>query len=472
MEESSSYFDFVQRLSDVVLKNEVPVNLAYIAAVHAWWARTEETINLIQEKYKDVPCIRPWGYVLTSGQSDQVKSHDDVVEAIEKAIDTSLDDWMVTELHLLHASFHWPLFGDIPSLLEPLEKARSLTEANPLLNCFEPLICAFEGLAKQREGYAKESLVVYQRGKELAEVHDDSLYKYMNLLDRAVVLQILNLQESLAQYEILYELVQDLEVPYLIAEVLNDSAVAFQTAGEYDLAISCHHEQIKILGEADTPCVILSSIFAILGDGQQALEWINRAFEYTGSLEFSMLYLLKAWALALLNRVEEAVHYLDTAHSLIMKSGQEIRLGNYYHISGVIDLARCDYLSALDVLEKSLEISERLSGGLYLNVVLLDLARAELLLANQSIDSTKAPGRWLSKLEKYAVEHDLPGIRMQAALLKSEFYQNHGRLKDAQATLQDALNITDSLGVATLRSRITARITEMDRLLQDEELVS
>jgi tetratricopeptide (TPR) repeat protein len=472
MEESSSYYDFVQRLCQVVLENEVSVNLVYIAAVHAWWCRTEETINLIQEKHTDVSCIRPWGYALTSGQSDQTKYHDDVVEAIEKATETSLDDWIVMELHLLHASFHWPQFGDIPSLLEPLEKAKSLIEANPLLNCFEPLICAFEGLAKRREGYTNESLVDYQRGQELAEVYDDPIYKYMNLLGRAFVLQNLNIQESLAQYEELYELTQELEVPYLIAEVLTDSGIAYEAAGESDLAISSHLEQIKILGEADTSCVILSSIFATLGDGQQALEWINRAFEFVGPHEFSLLYLLKAWALALLNRLEEAVHYLDTAHSLIMKSGQEIRLGNYYYISGVIEIARCDYLTALEFLEKALEILERISGGVYLNVVLLDLARAEILLAKQSTDSTKAPGRWLSKLEKYAIEGEMPGIRMQAALFKSEFYQNHGQLKDAHATLQDALNITDSLGVATLRSRITARITEMDHLLQDEEPVS
>ncbi len=472
MEESSSYFDFVQRLSDVVLKNEVPVNLAYIAAVQAWWCRIKETVNLIQEKYKDVPCIRPWGYALTSGQSDQTKYHDDVVEAIEKATETSLDDWIVTELHLLHAMFHWPQFSDIPSLLEPLEKAKSLIKANPLLNCFEPLICAFEGLAKRREGYTNESLVDYQRGQELAEVYDDFLYKYMNLLGRAFVLQNLNIQDSIAQYEELYELTQELEVPYLIVEILNDAGVAYEAAGESDLAISCHLEQIKIIGEVDTPCIILSSIYATLGDGQQALHWINQAFEYVGPLEFSLLYLLKAWALALLNRVEEAVHYLDTAHSLIMKSGQEIRLGNYYYISGVIEIARCDYLTALEFLEKALEILERISGGVYLNVVLLDLARAEILLVKQSTDSTKAPGRWLSKLEKYAIEQDMPGIRMQAALLKSEFYENHGQLKDAHSTLQNALNITDSLGVATLRSRITARITEMDRLLQDEELVS
>jgi hypothetical protein len=61
---------------------------------------------------------------------------------------------------------------------------------------------------------------------------------------------------------------------------------------------------------------------------------------------------------------------------------------------------------------------------------------------------------------------------MQTALLKSEFYQKRGQLKDAHATLLDALDISDSLGVVTLRKRISIRILEIDRLLQDEELVS
>ncbi|MHA2201910.1 MAG: hypothetical protein ACXABN_18755, partial [Candidatus Thorarchaeota archaeon] len=299
---------------------------------------------------------------------------------------------------------------------------------------------------------------------------DDSLYKYMNLLDGTYVLTNLNIQESLVKYEELYDLVQDLEVPYLVAEVLNDSGVAFETAGEYDLAISSHLEQIEVLGEEDTPCLRLSYIFSTLGDGKEALEWANRAFEYAGTPRFPTLFLMKAWALALLNRLEEAASNLNTAHSLIMKTGQEIKLAQYYHISGVIELARCDYLIALDLLEKGQEIAVRLTRGLYLNPILLDLARAEILLANQSTESTNAPGRWLSKLEKYAIEQDLPGIRMYAALFKSEFYQNQGQLKDAHATLQDALNITDSLGVMTLRKKIKDRIHELNQLLREEEV--
>ncbi|RDE13587.1 MAG: hypothetical protein C4K47_06245, partial [Candidatus Thorarchaeota archaeon] len=169
MDESSSYFDLVQRLSNVVLEDEIPVDLAYVAAVQAWWARAEKAMNLIQEKYKDVPCIRPWGYRHATAESDQVKYHNAVVEAIERAMNSSLADWMATELHLLHTFFHWPYHGDIPSCLEPLEKAKSLISADPLLNCFEPLVYVFDGSIRRREGDAKGGLVAYQRGLELSE---------------------------------------------------------------------------------------------------------------------------------------------------------------------------------------------------------------------------------------------------------------------------------------------------------------
>ncbi|MFW9769643.1 MAG: tetratricopeptide repeat protein [Candidatus Thorarchaeota archaeon] len=474
MEESSSYYNFVQRLSSFVLDNEASVNLAYISAVHAWWTRTEENMKLIQEKYRDVPCVRPWAYGHRTAEKDQEEYHDAVVEAIDKAMEPTLDDWMMIELHLLHAFYHWPFFGDIDSLLEPLEKARSLTEANPKLNCFEPLIYAFEGMPSLREGAKKDAIDFFQRGQDLAELHNDSLYKYMNLLNKAFAVSAFDIQESLAHYEELYHLVQDLEIPYLLAEVLNDFAIVYETAGEYDLAISSHLEAIEMIGLDVTCCNLLSRIYSTLGDGQQALEWANMGFEYAGNLELPVLYYRKAMALALLNRLDEAERYLNDVHEMILKSGSEAHLGGYDLVYGMIELAKGDYLSALDYITKTHENTERRQSCLGQSLSLLRLAQAELFLVNQSPDSMEryAQGQWLSKLEKHAVDHNLPGVRMYAALFKSEFYQNQGQLRDALGTLRQALEITDSRGVKTLRRKIIKRIQELDQLILDEELAS
>lgn len=473
MEQASSYNDLVLRLGETVLNDDVPLNLVFIAAVQTWWTRTEESMKSIQEKYKGEPCIRPWGYIHGTTMSDQIRSHDSVVAAIDKALETSLSDWMEIELHFLHSYFHYPAFGDVPSFYEPFEKAKNLIDSNPLLACFQPLFLMFEGHAQGLEEQKRAEVASNRRGLELARNNDDKLYMYLNLEPLAHGMSQFDIQESLDLYQVMYDLAQDLDVPYMIAEVLFDSSLVFEFTGEYDLAISSLDESVKILGGGDTVWTVLSKIYATLGDGQKALEWANQAFEDVGQLEYSLLYLRKAWALALLNRVEEAEHNLDIAHSMILKTGIEGRLGVYYHVAGVIEIAKGDYQAALDFLEKSEEIMDRLTIG-YQIKVLLDLARVEILIAGQSKESfSSAPlGKWLSTLEKYATDRNLPGIRMQAAMLKAESYINHKQFRDAHAILVGALDITDSLGVTTLKKRISNRIQEIDRLMHDEGVVS
>jgi tetratricopeptide (TPR) repeat protein len=299
----------------------------------------------------------------------------------------------------------------------------------------------------------------------------------MNMLQEGNILRLIDIQNATSVFEDLYDLVQDLDVPYFECEVLNDYAIVFESTGEFDLALSSHFEIMKIMGDlrqSDTFWILLARNYATLGEGHQALEWINRGLESCGPLDSPTMYNVKAWALALLNRIDEAEQTLEIAQSLTIKSGMEIHLGNYYHFSGVVELKKGNFLDALDLFEKSWEIAERRPKLDRENRVLLDLARVEILIDNQSIDRTKVavPGKWLSKLESHALERDLPGIRMYAALLKSEFYQNHDQLKDAHAVLVDALDISDSLGVVTLRKRITNRIQEIDHLLREKELAS
>lgn len=473
MEESSSYFDFVQRLSDIVLKNEVPTNLAYISAVQAWWCRIEDKIEFINQKFKDVPHIVPWGHIHASLESDQIRYHDIVVKAIEELMEDSPEDWILTELHLLHAHYHWPLFGDIPSQLEPVEKARELITENPLLRCFEAQACFYEGWAKRIEGEIKDAVAVYQKGIELAEAHDESLHRYLNLGGQGDALKNISIKKAIARFEESYQLTRDLEVPYLEGEVLHDSGLVFEVAGEYDLAISSYRESAKAYqfdSSRNYQSIQLTRVYVALGDGKRALEIVN---SFTGDLTLQFPYFGKAAALALLNRVDEAEENLAKVHKLVIKSGLDRLLGRYYYAAGLVELAKGDYLSAMDFFEKTWDIFERV-GQVHgeKNVALVGLARAEILFDKQTTDVKKSitPGRWLSKLEKHASDHDLPGIRMQAALLRSEFYQNHGLLKDAQATLQDALNITDSLGVTTLRKKIKERIRDLNQLIKEAEV--
>ena len=475
MEGASNYYDFVQQLCEVALNNDVPVNLAYLATMQAWFCRMRSTVKQLGERYGEIFFIRPWLHIIDSGQKDQALYHDAVIAAIDRAIETSVDNWIEVDLHILHAFFHHP-FGEVISLYQPLEKVKAMINSNPHLRCFESIIYAFEGIARIREGEMKEALEAVQKGISLAESYSDEFYLYMNMLQEGVIQTCLNVHDAATIFEDLYDLVQKLQVPLLVCEILNDSSLVYETLGEFDLVISSLQEIMKIVGErnlVDTNFIILSRTYATLGNGQLALEWINRGIEDNSQFQSAQLLLYRAWALALVNRIDEAEKTLETAYSLLIKAGLERHLGDYYHISGVIEFRRGNCLSALALVEKAWEIADTNPRGTNQNRALLELARIENSIVTQSKDDTKsaAPGKWLSTLEKYACDRDLPGIRMYAGLLKSEFYQNNGQLKDALVTLQDALEITDSLGVQALRRKITSRLKEINQLVQDEEMV-
>jgi tetratricopeptide (TPR) repeat protein len=478
MDESSSYFDFVKRLSDTVLQNEVPVNLAYIAAIQVWWCRLDKAIEDIREKYDDVPRMKPWGYLHSTLEIDQVRYHDSVVEDIEQVLRFSPDDWILTELHLLHAHYHWPMFGDIPSLLEPVERARELMSANPHLECFEAQACFYEAWANRIEGDMKTAIDIYQRGIELAEAHNEYLHMYLNLGGKGDAQKNVNIRDAIESFEASYVITQDLKVPYFEAEVHHDSALVFETAGEYDLALSSLHEAWKTIGLDDStsyPSLQLSRVYAILGDGQQALEYVQSYLDSLGQDEILGGYLVRAIALAELDRVAEAERDLVKVYPLVMQRGLDRVLGRYYIASGIVEQARGDYLAASDFFEKALDIFEQVGDVRgEKSHALLGLAKAEILLAEEATNGEKSitPGTWLCRAEKHAVDNDFPGIRMQVALLKSEFYQSHGQLKDALGTLHEGLKITDSLGVETLRKRINARIREVEQLILGEELTT
>jgi len=114
-----------------------------------------------------------------------------------------------------------------------------LIDANPLLRCFESLVCTLEGWAKGVEGYVDDSREILLRGQQLAEMHDDPLYKYLNLINQQGIMQYINVRNAIELGENLYILAQNLGVPYFIPEVLNDTGIAYEAAGEYDQVLEC-----------------------------------------------------------------------------------------------------------------------------------------------------------------------------------------------------------------------------------------
>jgi hypothetical protein len=69
----------------------------------------------------------------------------------------------------------------------------------------------------------------------------------------------------------------------------------------------------------------------------------------------------------------------------------------------------------------------------------------------------------MTRLRKHAHEKNFKGIMMEHALLKAEYQTLIDEHEAAKQTLSDALEITDSLTVKTLRKRIENKLKELER---------
>jgi tetratricopeptide (TPR) repeat protein len=328
-----------------------------------------------------------------------------------------------------------------------------------------------------QEGNLDEAIRDCREGLEIAQRNDD-VYGTFRLLRWLSILTVeTDPKTSLDMLEEAYQTgLTVIGSPYHIAGTLTEMGAASETLGEYDLALRFHHEGFKIYqppeGPVDVHSIHVSSIHAGLENGRDALTWAEWALEQHlnhGSEGDAWTYLAMTHALVLLYRLDEAQKNLDIAQKMVIKSGHEDEMACYYFTSGIYELETGDTLTAVDSLERAFEISERMNILLFMNKCLLALTNAEITLFKESYQGVNADisGPHMGKLETHALEKGLPGIVLQLAILKSEFFLIQKRRSEARQILFDALNHSASPGLRTLRKRIQTRIEELEDAIQE-----
>ncbi|MFW9907635.1 MAG: hypothetical protein ACFFEF_03595 [Candidatus Thorarchaeota archaeon] len=466
MDESECYFEFAQKLAKYVMENDVDVHLAYLATRLIWWTQVPDLIESIALKYHDYEPIQAWKYPLRGAITDQVNYEMEFQKTLIKAIEQCTDDWIRVELYLLDAVFKIPF--SVPDVVKSLDAASLLIEDNERLECFSSWFDVIEGVTKKREMTLDETWNLLERGRKAAKMYNDDIVRYESLLYQASIRRDVDIQSSLDLYEQAYSLATALEIPFFISEVMSDCSVSYELSGEFDLAVASASEAVNESHgiHPNTPLLILARIYSRLGMGEKALESINSIDETLDETSIHVYHLRKARALLLLNRLDDAEHHLEFAYPLVLRTDWEMRLSEYYHVTGLLEYARGELHNSLNMLQKSLEILERRNHPLSKIPILRDLANVELSIGLESKDSEGAivPGQWMTCLENLINNHTLPGLKMEFALLKSDFYLNSGHIQDARQILVDALNLSDSDAFRTLRFELKKRLHAIDLL--------
>ncbi|MHA1137279.1 MAG: tetratricopeptide repeat protein [Candidatus Thorarchaeota archaeon] len=186
--------------------------------------------------------------------------------------------------------------------------------------------------------------------------------------------------------------------------------------------------------------------------------------QYHDGTGFSMMFSAKAEILVRLNRFEEMDRLLEQAMKIAIASGSEQGIGRVHRVNGIIETEKGNWAEAFSHLEEAYSYLN--FPMLFSNSLLVDLARLEILQSVKSkSDETKVldiPGPWLSRLEEHAKRYNLPGIKMQAAVLKAELMESNGNSQIAQEILEEALTILDSPNVQTLRNEIHERLRNLN----------
>ncbi len=474
MKESSNYYDLVCRLAEHVLDNDVHQHLAHIAAAQAFWAHATEMLQAISKKYHGTPYIRIWG--LSRGAKWMQFGADvprrDFESEVDRVVEQSDEDWIVAEVYLSYAFHLMP--SPVHETLESLDKVRVLIAENAHLRCFDALVCAIEGFVRGREPCPEEAIETLMRGLSIARESGDVLSELLAISFLAATKRNSDIIESGQLFEEAYALASDIGAPYIIAEVLNSASMVYETTGQLDLAIACQLEGLQAYSDGNdvVPHIILSRLYAKLGDGKRALEHINIAAIRKGDGAGCYFYLQRAYALILMDRLEEADDDIATAYSKLVRNDLEYDLAAYYRICGICEKAKGNLLNALDYLERAFEIDERLPRFFWGIETLFSLADVELSieLLSEHIDEAYPSGPWTTRLETQLRVHNFPGLLMRFALLKADFYQQTGQYLDARQVLSDALQLSDSDGARTFRFRIVEKINELNQLIKQPSL--
>jgi len=212
-------------------------------------------------------------------------------------------------------------------------------------------------------------------------------------------------------------------------------------------------------------------IYSDIGDGKEALNWASM-YDYpegkggpSGLSVHGCPDTTFARALLLLNRTSEASKHIDSLKEKAFKSGWEPWLADFYFVSGQYEIAMGEIANGMELIQRALEIYERLDIQTSINRALIALTKAEIL-GYKPDDKTPDPrdsGTWMTKLEKEAIEKRLTGVLMQLALLKAEFRKKLNQIEAARETLEAALEISDQPSVKTLREQIVSQLKELVR---------
>lgn len=462
-------YDFLQNL--VKAAQDYPMDSDFASFTLIQTLLYPDTWGMMQVRLQESVQTRPLVFYKADSYDslvdDELKSFK---AAMEQAISSNLDDWVL--VHLYMAAIY---MSPEPIRSHYIDSVKTIIEGNADLQRFMTFLYFEEGYNLRVQGDIEGAIRAWEKAVEIAEEYDDVFSVAVALVQKANALKDLDVYKGLDLFDEIYSMFTDrLSESEAIRFVALGMALCYEALGEYDLALSFLFKDFEVRSSITdeiqvTPATIVSRIYCTLEMPEQALEWLEAKAELH-RLDESALHSSAANAFILQGHLESAARHLVSAHNGAMKSGDDQVLGDYLYVKGLYELAVRDFGNAEKTLEEALNLADP-QFQIHVNLGLLALTRCEIL------KSLEAPiprsdkdysGPWMKRLEKHATEKDYPGIRMQHGLLKAMYQTQIGERELARTTLENCLIISGSPGVKTLRKKVDQKLEELESIEQEQ----
>jgi len=464
VERADSFHDIIKGLVEESSNYAIDSDIGFMTCILAplyqdcWDAvssRLEESMLTIPVK------------IYFEGPSWNIEQLERLKQSFQDAIESKPDDWILFHLYAL-GSFGFPN----PESSDYVERAKKLAESNPTILRFLPFVMYTEVYSLRNEGDIQGTIKKCDEALEIAREYDDYYWIATLMLAKANVIKDVDHHKGLEILDELFSYISNRsgrsEAIYLVAITM---ALPYYAMGEYDMALELLLEDFRItsqftgsdnLKERYSSASIIAKVYCHLEMPKEALDWL---YTHSQDLEFlgEMTNSTAAHAFILLDQLERAAEFLEKTRKAAFLSGYDGDMGMYQMVQGLYYLASGELSIAEDLLQQALHLSDP-QFQVSVNMCLKSLTRVEIARVDVKADNdAESSGPWMTRLRKHAYEKNFKGIMMEYHLLKAEYQTIIGENEAAKQTLSDALEITDSLTVKTLRKRIENKLKEIER---------
>ncbi len=469
MDSALDFYDFTCQLVDKVCTEEATEDLVHLASFHAFRLFDFKLLEKLAKTRHDTKVAEP--YILLVGPFfyEEASGFGEAKKAIAEIIAENPDDWVE---YRLHAQAY--LIGNMtdpggPYAQKTLDKMEQLIKDSKQLACFEAEFHHYRAwqVFEIDSDYA-ECVRILQKAYDLALEFDNQVLAARVLKDLAFDLYHFSSHAFFALLFRARNMAKELGLRGLVTGMLNDQGIIHEERGEFDAALECYLECMRLEESYRTPSMHvlphnIAAIFNEMNKSEEALEWAKMALDTsrTQPKEIPASYFVMAESLAGIGRVEEAQEYLIEGQKRSSKYGKKDHVIRGHLTTGILEMAQGRPYDAMHSFEQALEISETTGK----QASLLRLTDVELFLFESEGNSAEYSGPWMERLEREITEKDVPGVRGRLLLLKAELRLKQGRREAAELLIDEVRRIAKQPSTRFLETKIAELMRRGDQMM-------